>query len=87
LHTNLIILFLDILELTKNNKIDKNLFILGDFNIDFNKSGQMMNFLANGYGLFPTFINTNTHDSGSQIDWCFTNVKSNDKSYIRINGI
>jgi exonuclease III len=61
-----------------NNRIDKNLFILGDFNIDFNKKNKMMNYMKSEFGLFPIFSKTQTHDSGSQIDWCFTNVITKD---------
>ena len=66
--------------INEKNRIDKNLFILGDFNIDFNNKKKMMNYMASEFGLFPTFSKTKTHDSGSQIDWCFTNVKLQNNS-------
>ena len=66
--------------INEKNRIDKNLFILGDFNIDFNNKKKMMNYMASEFELFPTFSNTKTHDSGSQIDWCFTNVKLQNNS-------
>jgi len=63
--------------LTLNKKIDSILFVLGDFNIDFNDKIKMLQFMFDEFGLEPTFKKTKTHDSGSQIDWCFTNIQNN----------
>jgi exonuclease III/nucleoside-triphosphatase THEP1 len=55
-------------------KINKRIIIFGNFNMDFNKMPKSMEKLYNDLQLMPQFINTPTHKSGAQFDWCFTNA-------------
>ena len=64
-----------------NNVIQNNVFILGDFNIDFNKKQKYLQTFMNDFNLRPTNLNDITHDSGSQLDWCFTNCNQTKYSY------
>ena len=57
-------------------RILQKIYILGDFNIDFNKDGKMLKLFEDSLGLQPTFLDSPTHDKGSQLDWCFTNMPS-----------
>ena len=61
--------FLTSHKITKNDKI----YIFGDFNYDFNENQLAFDILEKEVCVKPLKVNTSTHESGSQIDWCFTN--------------
>ena len=59
-----------------------HLFVLGDFNIDFNLKKNFLNKITFELGLYPIFKETPTTDlNKNQIDWCFTNVSTEDFSF------
>ena len=53
----------------------RNLFILGDFNIDFNldKNKKWLDYLGNNIKMKPLFTNDITFKNLSQLDWAFVN--------------
>jgi ATP-dependent DNA helicase PIF1 len=68
-----------------STRINKRLLILGNFNMDFNKMPKSLEKLYNDLQLMPEFINTPTHKSGGQFDWCFTNTKETSQHQQNMN--
>ena len=56
------------------NVLNRKLIILGNFNMDFNKMPKSMDKLFADLQLKPKLLNTFTHKSKKQLDWCFTNL-------------
>ena len=74
-----ILTFLSRNRIIQDNNVIQNIFIFGDFNIDFNKpeNTELLEALTS-FGLIPIINSTKTFIEGSQLDWCFTNILDSD---------
>ena len=55
-------------------KINEKLILIGNFNMNFNNMPRSLSQISNDFGLSPVFLDTATHNSSAQLDWCFTNI-------------